>query len=273
MPATLSRQELIALLHEKGLTPNKALGQNFLSDQSAVLAIVDAAEIDGKPVLEIGPGLGALTGSLLARASRVAAVEIDRRMAEILSERYGGELLLYREDFLKSDLASIRDALGGKSFCVAGNLPYYITTPICMKLLENASYVESMTLMVQEEAAGRFFAKPGDRVYGPLAVLSQAFFDAESVMRLSPESYYPQPDVYSRVIRLARNEQPFLPGLPLLLRDAFRMRRKTLINNLKASYPDTPAVQSSLRECALSLDVRAEALSASDYIKLYQALL
>lgn len=273
IPDNSLKKRIIDMLDSNGLTPNKALGQNFLIDENAVCAIINAADIDGSAVLEIGPGLGSLTEALIKRTKKLALVEIDRDMAEILLRRFGEDMLLYREDFLKSDMAGICMKLGAGNICVVGNLPYYITTPICMRLLERSDIISGMTLMVQEEAAARFFAAPGSRVYGPMSILAQAFYDISSVIELSPASYYPRPEVSSRVVKLTRNSQPFISSLPALLHNAFRMRRKTLVNNLKASHPDSAAVLEALKSCGLSADIRAEALSSDDYIRLSAALL
>lgn len=257
-----------ALLAQYGLTPNRALGQNFLADPRAVTAILDLAGVDGKPVLEIGPGLGALTGELLARAARVAAVELDAAMAAVLRDRFGPALLLMREDFLKTDLAALRRELG--PFHVVGNLPYYVTTPICTRLL-CADPIPSMTLMVQQEAAERFFAKPGERVYGPLTVLAQCYYDAAPVLRLAPASFYPRPEVDSCVVRLTDRGLVREEALPGLLRAAFAMRRKTLVNNLKA-YPSAIPAGEALSMCGLPPGVRAEAVEPARFIRLARLL-
>ncbi len=260
-------EALQSMLAANGLTPNKALGQNFLVDDAAIDRILDAADVKGQAVLEIGPGAGALTEGLLQRAKTVAAVEIDARMCELLRARFGDALLLYNEDFLKADLSAIHRSLGGGSFCVAGNLPYYVTTPICMRLLSSELPVSRMTLMVQQEAAARFFAAPGERVYGPMAVLTQAYYTPARLMELSPESYYPKPEVDSSVVTLSRNAQPFLPNLAPLLRACFAMRRKTITNNLKG-YAGKQPVMDALAACGIAPATRAEALAPEQFVAL-----
>ena len=260
-----------AMLAEYGLTPNKALGQNFLVDGGAISAILDAAAVQDKPVLEIGPGAGALTEGLLARASRVAAVEIDAHMADILRARFQDALLVYREDFLKVDLAAIHRALGGGVFQVVGNLPYYVTTPICMRLLACALPISRMTLMVQREAAARFFAQPGDRVYGPMAVLARAYYTPVRVAALSPESYYPKPDVYSEVVTLSRNTTPYTPNLAPLVKACFAMRRKTIANNLKG-FGGAQTIEKALAACGILPSARAEALTPEQFLRLREQL-
>ncbi|MDO5111058.1 MAG: 16S rRNA (adenine(1518)-N(6)/adenine(1519)-N(6))-dimethyltransferase RsmA [Clostridia bacterium] len=264
-------QALQAMLNTYSLTPNKALGQNFLVDADAIDRILDAAAVEGKGVLEIGAGAGALTEGLLARARAVAAVEIDAHMADILRDRFGDALLLYREDFLKTDLAALHQALGGEAIYVVGNLPYYVTTPICMRLLSCALPIGRMTLMVQQEAAARFFAQPCERVYGPMAVLSQAYYTPSRVLALSPESYYPRPDVYSEVVTLSRNARAYQANLAPLVKTCFAMRRKTIANNLKA-YSGKQPVEKALAACKISPSARAEALAPEQFLSLSEQL-
>lgn len=264
-------EQLQSMLDSLSLTPNKALGQNFLVDDVAISRILDAADVRGQAVLEIGPGAGALTEGLLQSAKTVAAVEIDARMCALLRARFGDALLLYNEDFLKADLSAIHRALCGGAFCVTGNLPYYITTPVCMRLLTSELPISRMTLMVQQEAAVRFFALPGARVYGPMSVLTQVYYTPSRVMELSPESYYPQPDVNSSVVTLLRNAQPFLPNLASLLKACFAMRRKTIANNLKGYGGKQPAMD-ALAACGIAPAARAETLAPEQFVQLCEQL-
>lgn len=262
------------LLNEFGLTPNKALGQNFLCDEGATAAILDAARIDGENALEIGPGLGALTLPLAARAKKLVAVEIDAAMHRVLQARLAGtsNVLLLHRDFLKLDLNAL-DFFGGESFCAVANLPYYATTPICMALLSGGHPVKSMTLMLQKEAAERFFAAPSARVYGPLTVLAQYGYTVEKMLALSPAAYWPAPDVDSTVIRLTRKEHaPFISALPPLLHAAFSMRRKTLFNNLKPLFESREALLATLAACAIDPGARAEALEPEAFKRLAEEM-
>ena len=300
-------------LSEAGLRPNAALGQNFCVDEARLAAIVDAADVAGRPVLEVGPGLGALTEPLLARAARVVAVEKDAALAALLSRRLaaaGARLAVYTADILRFDVAAAMEAAPaapgnpaapggshspaapgapgssapgnpaapgsfhspgapGAAFCVAGNLPYYITTPIVERLLPLLPL--SLTLMVQREAAARFSAGPGARVYGPVAVFSQLYYTVRHVMDVPRESYYPQPEVDSSVVHLARRDA--LPdaepaALLAFLHRAFAMRRKTLWNNLARA----PQAAAALAALDLPADVRAEALPPAALLAVFQAL-
>ena len=162
-------QQVKALLARFGLSPNRGLGQNFLVDGDKAEAIAAAACPEGGPVLEIGPGLGALTEPLLARARRVCAVEIDPALCQALQALFGQEprFTLLQGDFLKADWEEIQAILGGP-FSVAANLPYYVTTPICLRLLSCGLPIPRMALMAQAECADRFFAQPGSRLRGPV---------------------------------------------------------------------------------------------------------
>ncbi|HWS29911.1 MAG TPA: 16S rRNA (adenine(1518)-N(6)/adenine(1519)-N(6))-dimethyltransferase RsmA, partial [Clostridia bacterium] len=260
------------LLNEFGLTPNKALGQNFLCDDSAISSILDAAHIDETCVLEIGPGLGALTVPLAKRAKKLAAVEIDASMYRVLETRLSGagNVLLIHRDFLKLDLNALyADFFKGENFCVVANLPYYATTPICMALLSGGYPIKSMTLMLQKEAAERFFTPPETKIYGPLTVLAQYGYTVERELSLSPAAYYPAPEVDSVVIRLKKKaDMPFLKALPPLLQTAFAMRRKTVFNNLKPLFESREELLSVLDACGIEPAVRAEALKPEAFARL-----
>jgi len=248
-----------------GFVPNKALGQNFLTRQSVVRAIVDAVEIDEKTVLEIGPGTGALTAELVPRAQRLIAVEKDGRLAGLLKERFGDALTVVHADFLDADVPALT---GNTAWHAVGNLPYYATTPIVLRLL--SLLPESMTLMVQSEAAERFYAAPTERVYGPLAVVSQCFYRTKTVLNVPRECFSPQPDVDSVVVRLTKLMESDENAVAFLkfVKQAFSMRRKTLYNNLKKD----PRLNDALASLGFRSDVRAEAVPPQALLRLYQTL-
>ncbi len=235
-------------------TPNRALGQNFLADGTVIARILDAAEIDGALAVEIGPGLGALTVPLLGRAARVIAVEKDARLAAALMRLLPDErLTVVTGDFLKADMTALT---GGDAWHAVGNLPYYVTTPIVEKLLSSAP--DSMTLMVQAEAAERFFARPGARVYGPVAVMSQYYYEPQPVCDVPRSCFYPRPEVDSAVVRLCRAQGRTLDPVEFLrfLKRAFAMRRKTLRNNLAPRGGFNAAIE----RLGLPAEVRAESI-------------
>ena len=248
-----------------GFVPNKALGQNFLSSDVIIEAILDAAQIEGKRVLEIGPGTGALTEGLLSRAGFLAAVEKDGRLCELLTQRFGDAISLVHADVLDADIPAL---MASEPWHAVGNLPYYATTPIVLRLL--SLLPESMTLMVQKEAAPRFFAPPKDRVYGPVAVVTGCFYDSKVVVNAPRSCFNPPPEVDSVVVRLSRNARPSVDGAAFLsfLKQAFSMRRKTLYNNVNKDE----RVIDTLAGLNFPADVRAEALPPEALLELFLAL-
>jgi 16S rRNA (adenine1518-N6/adenine1519-N6)-dimethyltransferase len=250
---------------EAAFVPNKALGQNFLVRGDVIDAILESSQIDGKRVLEIGSGTGALTEGLLKRASFLAAVEKDGRLCERLRERFGERLTLLHADALDVDISAL---MGNEPWHAVGNLPYYATTPIVLRLL--SLLPESMTLMVQQEAAERFTAQPKDRVYGPAAVMAACFYDTTGVLKAPRDCFRPAPEVDSAVVRLTRNARRTADGIRFLafLKQAFSMRRKTLYNNLQRDERLLPA----LEKAGFPADARAEALPPETLITIYQSL-
>jgi 16S rRNA (adenine1518-N6/adenine1519-N6)-dimethyltransferase len=249
-----------ALLAREGLRPNKNLGQNFFIDGERLQRLLSPVELEGRPVLEIGPGLGALTEVLLSRGARVWAVEKDPRMAALLREALGNHpaLTILEGDCLKTDYGFLPPG-----YVAAGNLPYCITTPIVEMLL--IMEPEEMLLMMQKEAAERFTARPGDRVYGPLTVLAGYYYEVTKLMELSRDMYYPQPDVDSVVLKLTAKGAEKLSELEWLLNRAFAMRRKTLSNNLRAAGISDERLKSLLGACGIEGNIRAEKLTVAQF--------
>lgn len=259
-------------LAKYNISPNKALGQNFLADENAVAKIIAAADIKGKCVLEIGPGLGALTHELNALSDKLLAVEIDQAMVDALCSQdweRSDSIRILHSDFLKLDDADIVNYLG-ECFSVVANLPYYITTPICMKLLQSGLHIETATLMMQKEAALRFTAPVGSKLYGPLTILSDYLFNISEALELSPASYYPQPDVHSIVLKLTYNgaDMSLVKPLSRILKTAFSMRRKTIQNNLTGLGISKTQAADMLAAANISCSKRAEQLSTEDYLRL-----
>ncbi len=267
------------LLEEFGLSPNKRLGQNFLCDPGVVARIAEAAGITHEDaVLEIGPGLGALTRELSKRAKKVVAVEIDSGLVEALGKTLADcpNISVLHADFLKADLGELYEALGGGAFRVAANLPYYITTPVILRLLESGLPVRSMSFLVQKEVAERMAAKPSSKSYGALSLAVQYYTDASIVLRVPPSCFYPAPSVDSIVIRLdvrppkvqVASEEDFFR----ITRAAFAMRRKTLANGLSAGL-GLPRAQAEalILAAGLPANVRGEALSIEQFAALANA--
>lgn len=260
------------LIIEYGLHPNKSLGQNFLTDDVACSHIVSLACYNNLPVMEIGPGLGALTSKLVDAASKIFAIEIDEHMIEILSKQLGSHtnLEIIHADFIKYPLSLIASKLQGESCTVVGNLPYYITAPICQKLLKCEFDIPRMVLMMQEEAAERFFAAPGDKTYVPLTVIAQQKYSISIARRLSPASYYPAPDVNSCVLLFERNGNATIENFSRIVRASFAMRRKTLYNNLQ-SLVDKDTASMLIDHASLDPHVRAETLTIEQFSALTEA--
>ncbi|MBP7402358.1 MAG: ribosomal RNA small subunit methyltransferase A [Clostridia bacterium] len=272
-----------------GIKPNRRLGQNFLIDENIAADIAALCTAGtGDLVVEIGPGLGALTIRLAERAGRVLTVEIDRALIPALRETLQGvdNVTLVRADFMEFDLAEGIAAavpeLPGFRIHVAANVPYYITTPILRKLLICLPECSSMVFLLQKEAAARLTAPPGSGSYGPVAVCLEAFFNVRSAFRVPPHAFHPQPGVDSMVVQAVRKPAASLPeGLNpsdlLTLADAaFAHRRKRLYNSLAASgYLDERRIADWNRiEAALGMPdaLRAEEMTAEDFVRLYHAL-
>lgn len=276
--------DLKEILNRHGFSFSKSLGQNFLIDRNVLDKIVDAADIkeDGC-ALEIGPGAGTLTQCLAARASKAAAIEIDSALIPILNEtmsQYDNFTLIHK-DVMDVNLPELTNQLfGDKPFCVAANLPYYITTPIIMTFLENRLNVTSMTLMVQKEVADRMAAAPGGKDYGALSVAVQYYTSVSLVCKAEPHCFMPQPKVASAVINLkvlkepkvkAENEKLFFK----IVKSAFGQRRKTLVNALtKSPYINLSkdSVIDALEVMGMNFGIRGERLSVEEFVELSNIL-
>lgn len=225
------------------IRPRKRLGQNFLADPNTARKIVAALDVPpGEPVVEIGPGTGALTGILKQRHERFAAVEIDPRAVALLGEAMP-DLDVREMDVLRVDWAEMADELGGPVH-VIGNLPYYITTPIVFSLLDAAEAVAQAVVMVQREVARRIVAEPRTREYGILSVVLQRLARPELLFEVSRNVFRPKPDVTSAVLRLDFRDVPGVDGDPAwfrtVVRTAFNQRRKTLRNSLASLGRELP---------------------------------
>ena len=255
----LSPERIRTVFSEHGRRINPALGQNFCVEGALLSAAAARVCLPDLPVLEIGPGLGALTEELLPRAGRVVAVEKDAFLAGLLPQLLPDtRLQVVTGDILRADVPAL---MGDSPYVVAGNLPYYITTPIVERFLPLLP--ERMLFMVQKEAAARFFAAPGERVYGAVSVLSQVYYRPEPLFSVPRHCYYPQPEVDSAVVLLTKKAPADLAALPApdallrFVRTALAMRRKTLVNN----FPRDGRVAALLPAQGIPENVRAETLS------------
>src|SRR5215472_1031372 len=260
-----------------GTTRKAPLGQNFLTDSSAALKIVDAlGDVTETVAVEIGPGRGALTQLLARRAGRLIAIELDRLLSTQLRFNYSRQphVEIIEGDVLKLDFRTVLNRTIGPlndlrplkpaRARVVGNLPYYITSEILLRLFEFHDQFDVIVIMVQREVADRIAAKPGSRDYGLLSATAQLYTSVENLFTLPPDAFLPPPKVHSSVLRLTvapRFAELQVPPREFIdfLKVAFAMKRKTLLNNLKKTYADA-RIRSALKEANIRADVRAEAL-------------
>ncbi|MDH3629108.1 MAG: 16S rRNA (adenine(1518)-N(6)/adenine(1519)-N(6))-dimethyltransferase RsmA [Acidobacteriota bacterium] len=249
----------------------RSLGQNFLIRAGAIQRIVESLDDDAGPprVVEIGPGRGALTEPLIQAAGTIVAVEADKMLAATLRERFGASLRLEEGDILRqrfSDLFGRLEPTPGLRH-VVGNLPYNISKPIAMMLVDQCDAVDRAVVMFQQEVADRFLAGPGDSAYGPLTILTGCLYRVRRLIELPPSAFRPRPRVHSTVVAWNRlGSSPFddptrRQRLKDCLRACFAQRRKTLRNNLRSSGRGVEQLDTLLKELDLSGDERAESLA------------
>lgn len=278
MPNLYSTSGVSEMLKQYGIAPLKALGQNFLIDRKVVEKIAEAAVLPGENVLEIGPGPGGLTTALAERAKRVLSVEIDKGMIPILrttmSNRQNVEIL--HSDFLKIDINKLSETcFHGEKFAVAGNLPYYITAKCILKALEIPEKVTRITAMVQQEVAERLAASPGGKAYGALTASVAYFGGVKLLFPVARGCFFPAPDVDSAIVQIVP-----VPSVDALretyvrvVRALFSMRRKTVLNNVKAGFSlNAEAAAEALGKAGIPLTARAEQLKKEDFAALARVL-
>jgi len=282
----VSPQATAAVLRRYGLHPRKSFGQNFLTDENILNKITAAAELTrGDLVLEVGPGLGTMTRALAESAGRVIAVEIDRDMVAVLRDTLSGydNVAIIEGDILAVDLPAILTAADGEGKYVRkliGNLPYYITTPILFKVLEESCGFTTLVVMVQKEVADRIVAHPGGKIYGALSIAVQYRTVAEIIAEVPRTVFHPPPQVNSAVLRLTRRDEPPVSVTDEALffgivKAAFQHRRKTLLNALGLSpgiIPDKTALQRLLAETGIDPRQRGETLDMAAFAALSNLL-
>ena len=269
------------LLERHGFHFSKKLGQNFLINPSVCPRMAEACGIgaDGG-VLEIGPGVGVLTRELARQAGQVVAVELDDRLPPVLAETLAGldNVSFVWGDCMKLDLhAIIKEKFGDRPVAVCANLPYYITSPIIMMLLESRLPVENITVMVQKEAAQRLCATPGTREAGAVTLAVQYYAEAETLFGVSRGSFMPAPNVDSAVIRLTRRKTPPCEVkdeavMFRLIRAGFNQRRKTLLNSLTGAGYSKDRLSAAFATAGIAPTARAEQLTLPEYAALANAL-
>lgn len=262
------------IIKKYGFKFNKGLGQNFLIDDTVLKNIIEAAEItDDDFIIEIGPGIGALTKELLKKAKSVCSIEIDDCLIPILNEELGqfDNFNLIHKDALKLDFNEI---IGDEqSVKLVANLPYYVTTPIVNKLLTKGYKFKSLIIMVQKEVAERMAAKPNCKEYGSLTLLVQYYCDVNIIRKVSPSSFLPQPKVDSIILKLERLEKPRIDVKDedlffSIIKNSFNMRRKTLWNGLKFLNIDKDLMEKAFELSEINPQRRGETLSIEEFGKL-----
>ena len=282
MERLIEVQNTIAVLKRYGFTFSKKFGQNFLIDEHVLDKIMDAAELSEEDcVLEIGPGIGTMTQALSERAGKVFSVEIDDKLIPILKDTLAEcpNVTIINDDIMKVDIeALVRDECSGKPVKVVANLPYYITTPIIMKILEEGIDCETITVMMQKEVADRLKAAPGKKECGAISLMVQYFAEVNEIVKVPRTVFIPQPKVDSTVLRLdvlkekpvaVQDEEYFFK----VIKAGFAQRRKTVANSLSVLGDlGRPEILSALEKAGIDPIRRGETLSLSEYAALAEAL-
>lgn len=275
-----SLQETKIILNKYNITANKKLGQNFLINDDVIEKIISSANIEQNDIIiEIGPGLGTLTKRLLEKAGKVIAIEIDSKMINILNDRFKqcDNFVLINQDVLKTDLNKLISQYKNsfEKVKIVANLPYYITTPIIMKLLEEKLDIESITVMIQKEVAQRITADPGDKLSGAITYSVNYYAIPEEIIVVERDSFIPAPEVDSEVIKLyirnipavnVINEKMFFN----IIKASFMQRRKTLLNSL-ANFgitKDKEKLKEILIKAEIDENIRGERLTIEQFAKL-----
>jgi len=277
-------EETKFILNKYHIKANKSLGQNFLISQDVVQAIVDGSEVNKEDlVIEIGPGLGTLTKYLLEKAGKVICIELDTKMIQILEDRFSlyQNFAVYHQDVLKIDLKNLieKENTTTKKVKVVANLPYYITTPIIMKLLEEELPLESITVMIQKEVADRLIAIPGQKQTGSITYRVYDYAQAKAILEVPQNAFIPEPEVVSKVIKLTirKKKEVNIPQKELMfhiIKCAFMQRRKTLLNalvNTKIFKSKEEGIK-ILEALNLPSNIRPENLKLQDYANLTQLI-
>lgn len=279
-------QETKFIMKKYNIKANKNLGQNFLVSNDAINQIVNSGEIEKDDlIIEIGPGLGTLTKELLEKAKKVICVELDNKMVEILNERFSlyDNLEILNQDILKTDLKEIikkeKNQNNIKDVKIIANLPYYITTPIIMKLLEEKLDLKSITVMIQKEVAERLIATPGEKNTGAITYTVYYYAEAKKIAEVPNTSFIPEPEVTSEVIRLDIRKKPPVETkntemMFKIIKNAFMQRRKTLLNSLTNTkiFKNKEEGTKILKRLNLNENIRAEELTLKNFAEITDLL-
>ena len=279
-------EETRFIMKKYNIKPNKNLGQNFLINEEVVKNIVGCSNIEKEDlVIEIGPGLGTLTKYLLEKAGKVICIELDTKMLQILEDRFSlyNNFELINNDVLKVDLKNIieKEKAEGKikNVKIVANLPYYITTPIIMKLLEGELELESITVMIQKEVADRLIAVPGQKNTGAITYSVYYYASSEAIMEVPNSSFIPEPEVTSKVIKLNIRKEPIVTPkdkekMFKIIKYAFMQKRKTLLNSLTNNgiFENKQKGTEILNSLGIKENVRPEELTLEQFEKISDIL-
>jgi 16S rRNA (adenine1518-N6/adenine1519-N6)-dimethyltransferase len=273
------------ILEKYKLKLKKSLGQNFLIDTNILDRIVDAGNVSEQTgVIEIGPGIGALTEQLAKRAKKVVAFEIDQRLLPVLEDTLSpyDNITIIHSDVLKADVSQViqEHFADIKEIMVVANLPYYVTTPILMKLLEEKLPIQTIVVMIQKEVAERIGAKPGTKSYGSLSIAAQYYAEAEVAFTVPKTVFIPQPNVDSAILKMVVRSEPPIQVIDesfffKVTRASFTQRRKTIINNLLHHFggkENRANIEDALKEAEIDPIRRGETLSIEEFGSLSNAL-
>ena len=275
-------EETKFIMKKYNIKANKNLGQNFLIDENVINSIIDGSDVNENDlIIEIGPGLGTLTKRLLERAGKVICIELDKNMINILNDRFSlyENFKILNQDILKTDLKSLiqqeKEVGKIKYVKIVANLPYYITTPIIMKLLEEQLELESITVMIQKEVADRLIAIPGEKNTGAITYTVYYYAESKKILEVPNTAFIPEPEVTSEVIRLDIRKVPPIDVsnrdfMFKIIKNAFMQRRKTIVNALANTkiFKDKNQGINILKDVNLKENVRAEELSIEEFAKL-----
>ncbi len=272
-------EETKFIMNKYKIKANKSLGQNFLINDNIVNTIVESSEVKKSDlIIEIGPGLGTLTKYLLEKAGKVICIELDKKMIEILKDRFTlyNNFEIINDDILKVNLKEIisknKENANIKNAKIVANLPYYITTPIIMKLLEEKLDLESITVMIQKEVANRLIAIPGEKETGAITYSVYYYAKAKEVIEVPNNCFIPEPEVTSKVIKLEIRKEPIIKvedkeKMFKIIKNAFMQRRKTLLNALTNSktFENKQKGIEILNQLGFNENIRAEKLTLQDF--------
>ena len=265
-----SSSKMKEILEQNNFVLKKKIGQNFIVDKNVIDNIVSKAGIDKDTlVIEIGPGAGSLTNKLGEEAKNVLAYEIDESVKPILEKNIHSNTEIIYEDFLKRNVQEDIKKYNYKKLYIVANLPYYITTPIIIKLIEEKIDIDKIVVMVQKEVGNRFKAIPNTKDYNSLSIFINYYYDVKKILDVSKNVFIPKPNVDSIVVEFTKKEQKPLKNEKVffkLIRDSFRQKRKTLKNNLK-NY-DLAKIEEILKKHNLDLNIRAEAIPIEVFIEI-----